>query len=103
MAFESSIFPPGVWCTQPVELVLLLFHVTVALMVGAKLLKRQATFATAFFTLYMLLSAADIGHYLWVGKDTAELTTKFCNVVRLHATHLALWLIQRLETLTECM
>lgn len=77
MAFGSWFFPPGVWVAQTVELVLLFFHVTVAFLVGANLLRRQATFATAFFTLYFLLSVADMGHYLWVGNGVVQSTATF--------------------------
>lgn len=101
MTFGTSILPPGVWCTLAVELALLLFHVSVWILVGGKLLKRQTTFATAFFALYFLLSLADVGHYFSVGDYVVMHTATLTTLGPSNATRVALWCVQRLDAFSE--
>lgn len=51
-----------------IELFFLAFHICVALLVGVRISKKDASFRKGFFYLYLLLAFFDVGSILVVSK-----------------------------------
>lgn len=63
---DLIMLPAYVALSIPVELLFLLFHVTVGYFIVHQIAKKKSTFVSAFYVLYSLKSFADVGMYMTV-------------------------------------
>lgn len=74
--------PSALYISVPIEVLLLTFHVSVAVFIGRQVAKRNVFFSSAFFIIYLVQSVAEFWLYLQViFLANFDTTLKKANVV----------------------